>query len=288
MSARLIAALLLAGWRLAGQDHIEVVRIAVIKGTRVIQQNGKITEPACEEPVIAERIPKKLLDTPAPIPQGATIRQVLENRADGTPGEEVLDNPGFFRALRTHGKIPDAVAFAKREHGALGWFSQDYAGERVLWCQSPSLVMVRIPTKNLTLVAAIPFDDTNIARLPAALAFFKDVAGMKVAESDELLARGEVREALEKFPQLESAPDVSLLRLFARLNLPQTETSATAVIKAHPSLPTAWFYYAQYLENNKRYREAAACFEKITQHNPPWHNWTVEAAKKELTYLRTN
>jgi hypothetical protein len=52
-------------------------------------------------------------------------------------------------------------------------------------------------------------------------------------------------------------------------------------------VPTAWFYYGQYLENSKRYREAAACFEKITMHQPPWHNWTVAAAKKELTYLKT-
>ena len=64
------------------------------------------------------------------------------------------------------------------------------------------------------------------------------------------------------------------------------EASATAVIRAHPSLPTAWFYYGQYLENSKRYREAAACFEKITMHQPPWHNWTVAAARKELGSLR--
>jgi hypothetical protein len=59
------------------------------------------------------------------------------------------------------------------------------------------------------------------------------------------------------------------------------------VIRDHPSLPTAWFYYGQYLENRKRYREAAACFEQITMHQPPWHNWTVAAAKKELPNLKT-
>jgi len=95
------------------------------------------------------------------------------------------------------------------------------------------------------------------------------------------------REALNMFPGLESTPDVTLLFLFSQLGLPETEASATAVIKAHPSLPTAWFYYGQYLENSKRYREAAACFEKITMHQPPWHHWTVAAAKKELTYLKT-
>ena len=99
--------------------------------------------------------------------------------------------------------------------------------------------------------------------------------------------RSLARQALDKFPGLESTPDVTLLYLFAQLRLPETEASATAVIQEHPSLPTAWFYYGQYLENSKRYREAAACFEKITMHQPPWHHWTVAAAKKELTYLKT-
>jgi tetratricopeptide (TPR) repeat protein len=282
----LLVTTLLACWPLAGQDRIEVVRVAVIKGTRVIQQNGKITEPACEEPVIAERIPKKLLETPAPEPRGATIRQVLENRADGTPGEEVLENPEFFEALHTAGTIPDAIAFAKKNHGTLGWLSQDYAGDRILWCHSQSVLIVRIPAKRLTMVAATHFDDASIARSLLALTFFRLAARMPVAESDTLIASGQVRKALEAYPDIANAPDVTLLHLFAQLGLPETEASATAVIRAHPSLPTAWFYYGQYLENSKRYREAAACFEKITMHQPPWHHWTVAAAKKELSYLK--
>jgi tetratricopeptide (TPR) repeat protein len=95
-----------------------------------------------------------------------------------------------------------------------------------------------------------------------------------------------VHQALDKFPELESTPDVTLLYLFAQLRLRETEALATAVIREHPSLPTAWFYYGQYLENSKRYREAAACFEKITMHQPPWHHWTVAAAQKELSYLK--
>jgi tetratricopeptide (TPR) repeat protein len=95
-----------------------------------------------------------------------------------------------------------------------------------------------------------------------------------------------VHQALDKFPELQSTPDVTLLYLFAQLRLPETEASATAVIREHPSLPTAWFYYGQFLENSKRYREAAACFEKITTHQPPWHNWTVAAAQQELSYLK--
>lgn len=287
---KLAIILLLAGWQLAGQDRIDAVRVAIIRGTQITQSNGEITEPACEEPVIAGRIPKKLLDTPAPEPRGATIRQVLENRADGTPGEEVLENEEFFEALKPiagGGPLPNAVEFAAHAQGELGWLIEEYGGQRVLWCHSPSVLIVRVPAKRLAMVAAVHFDEASIARSLVALAFFKDVAGMPVAESDELVDRGKVREALEKFPEIANAPDVSLLKIFAELGFPETEASATAVIKAHPTLPTAWFYYAQYVEKNKRYREAAACYEKITLHEPPWHNWTVAAAKQELTHLKT-
>jgi tetratricopeptide (TPR) repeat protein len=282
-----LLALLLAGWPLAGQDRVDIVRVAVIKGTRVIHQTGKIIEPACEEPVIAERIPKKLLDTPAPEPRGATIRQVLENKADGTLNEEVLENPEFFEGLHTTGTLPNAVEFAAHPHGELGWLSEEYGGQRVLWCHSPSVLIVRIPAKRLTMVAATHFDDSSIARSLLALTFFRESAGLRVSESDALIDSGQVRKALDAFPEIANAPEVSLLKIFAELNLPETEASATAVIRAHPSLPTAWFYYGQFLEKNKRYREAAACYEKITMHEPPWHHWTVAAAQQELKHLKT-
>jgi tetratricopeptide (TPR) repeat protein len=152
-----------------------------------------------------------------------------------------------------------------------------------------------------SLTAAPRLEDGNILRSPMALAFLEDAAGLQISEREELIAHaftalylGErdastmlTRQALDKFPELESTPDVTLLYLFAQLGLPETEASATAVIKEHPSLPTAWFYYGQFLENNKRYREAAACFEKITMHQPPWHHWTEAAARQELTHLKT-
>lgn len=284
------------------------VATAVIQSGRVISQSGVIDAKAPEEPVIAERIPPNLLDTPAPEPKGATIRQVLENRADGTPGEEVLDNPGFFDALKSivgDAPLPNAMEFAEKEHGTLGWFVQDYAGERVLWAYGPSVLVVRVPAKKLTLVASGDFaaarlQDGNVARSEVALSFFKD-AGIPVSESDRLVDRALVQlyrgnrtgaaaslhEALDEFPQIESAPDVSLLYIFGQLGLPETEDSATAVIKAHRSLPTAWFYYAQYVESRRRFREAAACYEQITMHEPPWHNWTVRASREELTHLKT-
>lgn len=190
------------------------------------------------------------------------------------------------------------------------WSNQEYAGERVLWSYEPSSLMVQVPGKKLaltisanssSLTGAARLEDGNLARSSIALAFFRDIAGLGDSERDELIDHALIalyqgkneesaawaHQALDKFPELESMPDVTLLYLFAQLRLPETEASATAVIAAHPSLPTAWFYYGRYLENSKRYREAAACFEQITMHQPPWHHWTVDAAKKELTYLKT-
>jgi tetratricopeptide (TPR) repeat protein len=307
---RVLTALLLilpAAGQIPLDSYDPKIHTAVIQSGHIIFRHGRITARAPEEPVIAERIPKALLDTPAPVPPGATIRQVLANTADGTPGEEALDNRAFFEALKPiAGRVllPNALKFAMEEHGALGWFSQEYAGEHVLWSYGPSVLLVRVPSKSLTLVVAggdLHLEDGNIARCDLALAFFRDFAGLEVSERDELIARALaefyrgkkeasaalVRRALDKFPELQGEPDVTLLHLFAQLGLAETEASATAVIGAHPSLPTAWFYYGQFLENAKRYREAAVCFEKITTHQPPWHNWTVAAAQRELASLKS-
>lgn len=328
---RFLLAALLAVWPLAGQGRfdrlqrdlkeaagdlgISDLRAAVVESGRLVWKDGaaKISATAPEEPVLAERLERLAergrisLDGPAPMPAGATIRQVLANTADGTPGEEVLDNRAFFAALKPvagRDPSPDAVQFVEKPRDALGWFQQDYVGERVLWSYESTVLLVKLPRKNLTLIVsansnalteAARLEDGNIARSTVALAF------LGRSERDELVDRALVRLyraqpeksaalahlALEKFPELQSIDDVTLLYLFAQLRLPETEASATAVIREHPSLPTAWFYYGQYLENSKRYREAAACFEKITLHQPPWHHWTVAAAQKELGYLKT-
>jgi hypothetical protein len=328
LAARCLLALL-AGWLLAGQgpfDRLERdlklagmelgisdLRAVVIESGRVVWRNSAIQTTAPEEPVIAERIlrlvrrGKLSLDHLAPAPPGATIRQVLANTADGTPGEEVLDNRGFFDALKPiagQAKFPDAVKFATEEHASPGWFSQEYVGQRILWSYEPSLVIVQIPSQKRALVIwansdgltkAARLEDGNVVRSAVVLAWLGG------SERDELidralvaLYRGQKEEAsalvhrdLDKFPELETTSDVSLLYLFAQLRFPETQGSATAVIRDHPSLPTAWFYYGMYLENNKRNKEAAACFEKITMHEPPWHNWTVAAARKELSYIKT-
>jgi tetratricopeptide (TPR) repeat protein len=283
---------------------ISDLRAAVIDSGRMVwHAGGPILAKAPLEPVVAERIARTSLDTPAPAPPGATIRQVLENRADGTPGEVILENREFFEQLRTSGTMPNAIAFAKKEHGTLGWFLQDYAGERIAWSYEPALLIAKVPNRKLTLIAsadskalneAARLQDGNIARSLIALAFLKDVVGLAGTERDELIDRAflspntaRVEQALDKFPEIEILPDVTLLYLFSQLRLSAAESSATAVIREHPSLPTAWFYYAQYLESHKRFREAVACFEQITLHQPPWHHWTVAAAQKELGFLKT-
>ncbi len=306
-------AAVLAVLPLAGQGSLErfhpSVPAAIIQSGRVILKHGNIKALAPEEPVIAEHIPTALLDTPAPVPRGVTIRQVLSSTADGTPGEEVLENRSFFDALRPiagYPRLPSVLKFATEPHGTLGWFMQEYGGQKLLWCYGPSALVVRIPNMHLTLVvsgdlSAARLEDGNVLRSQVVLLFLQDIAKLSqpgadnaIDEALDLLYKARrddaatvARDALKRFPELESTPDVTLLYLFAQLRLPETEASATAVIKAHPSLPTAWFYYGQYLENNKRYREAAVCFEKITMHQPPWHNWTVAAAEHELPFLKT-
>jgi len=77
--------------------RISDLRAAVVESGRVVWSSGTIRAAAPEEPVIAERVPQDSLDNPAPISRGATIRQVLTNTADGTPGEEVLGQSFILR-----------------------------------------------------------------------------------------------------------------------------------------------------------------------------------------------
>jgi CubicO group peptidase (beta-lactamase class C family) len=199
----------------------------------------------------------------------------------------------------------------------LGWFSQTYLNDRVVWHfgqdTGAGSLFLRIPDRKLTLIVLSDSNvisdvgrllDGNVARSPIALAFFKQVAfsnrGARAFERDELENRALIefhfgrrdesatiiKEALKKFPEMESSDDLTLLGLLAQLQLPETEPCATAVLREHPSLPPAWYYYGLYLLKARRYREATASFKKITDHEPPWHNWCVTSAKEELKQLQ--
>lgn len=188
--------------------------------------------------------------------------------------------------------------------------TQKVAGLGVEWWYRPTSLTIEVPAKRLVLKVSANsrsltegprLEDGNILRSPVALVFLRDIAGRGGLDRDERIDRALIalyfgqraesamltRAALDQYPELESEPDVTLLYLFSQLDLRATESSATAVIRAHPDLPTAWFYYAHFLEKDKRYREAAACYHKITDHRPPWNSWTVAAAREALTHLET-
>ncbi len=228
---------------------------------------------------------------------------------DGTKLASAKSKAAMFTPTRsTRGKI--------LPYG-LGWFSQMYMNERVIWhdgqdSNSASL-FVKIPDRRLTLIAladsnvmsdAVRLVDGNVARSPLALAFLKQLAfpnrGVSAFEQDELENRALIafyfgkrdesaailKEAFGRFPAIESSDDLTLLGLLAQLHMPETEPCATVVIRDHPYLPPAWYYYGLYLLNARRYREATASFRRITEHEPPWHHWSVAAAEEELKKLQ--
>lgn len=199
----------------------------------------------------------------------------------------------------------------------LGWFTQTYLGEGVVWHYGQesafSSLFLRVPEKKLTFIVLANSStlsdagrllDGNVARSLAALAFFRDVVFsgrdspelMRDELVDESLAQlylghreqsaATLRTALEKFLALPGTGELTLLGLLAQLQFPETEACATVLLKEHPNLPPAWYYYGTFLEKSERYRESAACFEQITQHQPPWHHWTVSAAREELKKLQ--
>jgi hypothetical protein len=286
------------------------------------------------------------LDDPVALPAGATIRQVLSQTADGSPGEEYLYNQQFLASLpamvatiKAPSSIEELTKYAirldgnqlisekskaamftpvKSTHGAilacgLGWFSQTFSGERLVWdfaqTEESSTLLVMVPARRLTVIVlgdsktmteAAHLEDGNIARSAIALAFLEDIVFERAFPRDEMENRAIeafyfgkpsesaaiVRDALEKFPELESADDLTLLGLLSQLHSSATEASATAVVLKHPYIPTAWLYYGSYLRNSRRFRESTICFEQITEHRPPWHHWSVLEAQKELSTLQ--
>lgn len=331
---------------------ISKLSVAVVENGKVVwRRDAGIDGAPLEQSATAVRVMHLLeeeriaLDDPVGIPAGATVGQVLSNTADGAPGEEYVyntdflrwvgqsvapvDAPSTFEELTRYAMALDTTLLVSEKskaamfapvmspHGVilprgLGWFSQEYLGERIVWDfaqnENSSTLFVKLPGRNLTLIAVANsgamtegahLEDGNIARSAIAVAFLEDVVFGRAFARDEMENRALlafylghsdrsaalVRETLDKFPELETADDLTLLRLLSQLHFSATEAVATVVIAKHPSLPEAWFYYGLYLENAKRYREAAACFGQITEHQPPWHHWTVADAKKELATL---
>ena len=269
--------------------------------------------------LLAERIFHPLhMDHTAAGPKTSAATGVVSTVADLAKYAIALDSDLLVSAKSKAAMFTPAKSTGgKTLPYGLGWFSQTYLHQRVVWhygqdAKAGSLLL-RIPEKRLTLIVlsdssaisdAARLLDGNVARSPIALAFFRDVvfggSDNKKFERDELenraliafyLGRREqsaaiIQQALAKFPAMESADDLTLLGLLAQLRLPETEPCATAVLHEHPDLPPAWFYYGSYLLSARRYREATLAFQRITDHQPPWHHWSVDAARKELTKLQ--
>ncbi len=262
------------------------------------------------------------LDDPVAMPAGATVRQVLSHTADGTPGEEFLYNSHFVESLAaavgpihapsTLGELIKLAAVIDVTPPAAGLLSQTFSGERIVWdfakTEKSSTLFLSVPSRKLTLIVlanskamaeAGHLEDGNVVRSHIALEFLEDFVFMREFPREDMedvaladppfrdMSPGDIlRGALKRFPELETSDDLTLLGLLSQLHFPETESVATVVVEKHPHLPPAWFYYGKFLRDSRRFREATICFEQITDHKPPWHHWSVDAAQKELSTLR--
>jgi CubicO group peptidase (beta-lactamase class C family) len=211
---------------------------------------------------------------------------------------------------------------ARSTHGAilpygLGWFTQTYLNEQIVWHygqeEAFASLFLRVPNRKLTLIVlansntmsdASRLLDGNVARSLVALAFLRDVVFPKRNatdfEQDEIVDQALVklflgkqsesaalmRAAFAKFPELKSSTDLSLLGLLARLKMPEAEPTAKAILRDHPNLPPALFYYGLYLESARRPKEAIVQFQGILSHQPPWHHWSLSIARQEIGKLQ--
>jgi hypothetical protein len=283
--------------------------------TSVVEKAGG--QPFAEQ--LTDRIFKRLrMDHTAAGPDTRAATGVISTTADLAEYAIAFDGDRLVSAKsKTAMFTPTKSTRGKILPYGLGWFSQMYMNERVIWHYGQDTgagsLFLRIPDRKLTLIVLSDSNaisdaprllDGNVARSPLALAFFKQVAFLNRAagafERDDLENRALIafyfnrrdestsliKQALAKFPEMESSDDLTLLGLLAQLQLPETEPCATAVLREHPSLPPAWLYYGLYLLKARRYREATASFQRITEHQPPWHHWSVSLAQSELKQLQ--
>jgi len=203
----------------------------------------------------------------------------------------------------------------------LGWFVQDYMGERLVWHfgqeDSYASLFLRVPERKLTVIVlansnalsdAFRLLDGNAARSLVALDFLKDVVlsdkpldaaaqGQLEADHnlDEALARIYLNQRDQAVPFARRAldagtvqlhPDVSTLYLLMRLNERTfngaTEAIGTELGREHPNLPTALFYFGTFYEQTDRPEKAMPLFQRIADIQPPLRHWTAALALLEL------
>lgn len=203
----------------------------------------------------------------------------------------------------------------------LGWFVQDYIGQKLVWHfgqeESYASLFLRVPERKLTLVVlansnsisdAFRLLDGNAARSLLVLDFIRDLVLRDEPSSEtaqrQLDADRNLDQALasiylhqpEQAVQFTKAafrngalhrnPDVPTLYLLMRLHDPDlntaTEIIGASLLREHPNLPTALFYFGSFYEQTDRPEKAMIFFQRIADINPPLHHWTASLALLEL------
>jgi tetratricopeptide (TPR) repeat protein len=198
----------------------------------------------------------------------------------------------------------------------LGWFAQDYQGERIVWHfgqeDSYASLFVRVPARKLTLIVlansnamsdAFRLLEGSVARSLPVLYFFKDVvldrsavtgAMRSLLTTDEEIDRAlaelyindtnaldDARSALLPRPPAESQ-DISTLYLLMRLHDPSladaTETISASILLRHPHLPTALFFFGTYYQLAGQPEKAIPLFTRIAEIKPPLRHWSATSA----------
>lgn len=204
----------------------------------------------------------------------------------------------------------------------LGWFVQDYAGQKLVWHfgqeESYASLFLRVPKRKLTLIVltnsnsisdAFRLLDGNAARSLVALDFVRDVVlrgEPPLARTlqhqldadynlDEALAciylnqqeqAGQFMKTALKSSADQRNPDVPTLYLLTRLHDPSfntvTETIGADLLRRHPNLPTVLFYLGTFYQRTARPEKAMPLFKRIADIKPPLHHWTASLAMLEL------
>ena len=203
----------------------------------------------------------------------------------------------------------------------LGWFIQDYLGERIVWHfgqeQSYGSLVLRFPKRKLTLILlansnsasdAFRLVDGDAMRSLFALYFFRDViaprANLKSSARKQLegdlkigkaLARlylGEPGEATRLAREaiatgsLQARPNLPVMYLLLKLKEPSlnsvTERVGESIVDRQPSSPPALFYSATFFQQTEQNDRAVALLERIAAIEPAPEHWSVPLALVEL------
>jgi len=200
----------------------------------------------------------------------------------------------------------------------LGWFVQSYLGHRLVWHfgqeDSYSSLFLRVPDRKLTLILlansnamsdAFRLLDGDASRSLFALKFLKDLVLSPAPQAESLRLRADeeldeglvnlyagrreraisaTRTALKGSVPVE--PSVNLLYLLLQLREPSlkriTESVGRELVRRHPHLAPALFYFGTFLQETERSNEAILFFARIANIQPPLRHWTAALALLEL------